>query len=50
MWNYFSRQNKESIEIINEIDHVRLIVSNSDIKNEGGCLKNEGGCVHLIPF
>ena len=41
MGNYFSRQNKESIEIINEIDHVRVIVSNSDKKNESGCVNND---------
>jgi hypothetical protein len=40
MGNYFSRQNKESIEIINEIDHVHVIVSNSDKKNESGCVNN----------
>ena len=34
MGGYFSRQNNESIEIINEIDHVHVIVSNSDKKNE----------------
>jgi hypothetical protein len=41
MGNYFSRQNKESIEIINEIDHVHVIVSNSDKKNESGCVNND---------
>jgi hypothetical protein len=40
MGNYFSRQNKESIEIINEIDHVHVIVSNSDKKNESGFQDN----------
>jgi hypothetical protein len=41
MGNYFSRQNKESIEIINEIDHVHVIVSNSDKKNESGTVNNQ---------
>ena len=43
MGNYFSRQNNESIEIINEIDHVHVIVSNSDKKNEsgGGAVNNQ---------
>ncbi len=42
MGNYFSRQNKESIEIINEIDHVHVIVSNSDKKNESSDVNNQG--------
>lgn len=43
MGGYFSRQNNESIEIINEIDHVHVIVSNSDKKNEscGGAVNNQ---------
>lgn len=34
MGNYFSSQKEESIKIINEVDHVHVIVSNSDSKNE----------------
>lgn len=37
MGNYFSSQKgekEESIKIINEVDHVHVIVSNSDLKNE----------------
>lgn len=46
MGNYFSSQKgekEESIKIINEVDHVHVIVSNSDLKNEShaiGGLKN----------
>ena len=41
MGNYFSRQNKESIEIINEIDHVHVVISSFDKKNESGGVENE---------
>lgn len=34
MGNYFSSQKEESIKIINEVDHVHVIASNSDSKNE----------------
>jgi hypothetical protein len=34
MGNYFSSQKEESIKIINEIDHVHVIVTKSDLKNE----------------
>ena len=34
MGNYFSSQKEESIKIINEVDHVHVIVTNSDSKNE----------------